>query len=179
MRLLCDKLYANLPEVEIMPVFTYLDKSEFSAVAAELFGILTDNMAAIDPAGAFRHWYEAVGDGLRREQRQIILIRDAGNLIGFFQYYTNADTFMMEEIQLKSPYQGTGLFRALYGFVLSEIPADLTFVEAYTHTNNIKSIGILEKLGLSKIARTKDGNFYHFRGNFQDFIKWYNRGSTL
>ena len=165
-----------------MPAFAYLNKAEFPAVARELFHILADNMDAIVPSCSreedFRRWYEAVGDGLRREQRQIILIRDADNLIGFFQYYANTDTFMMEEIQFMSSYQGTGLFRALYGFVLSQIPADLTFVEAYTSPNNSKSIGILEKLGLSKITHSQDGDFYHFKGKFEDFIKWYNRGST-
>ena len=133
-------------------------------------------MAAIIPdSDDFSCWYEAVGDGLRSAQRQIILMKDNGNIIGFFQYYTNGDTFMMEEIQFQAMYQGTGLFRALYGFVLSKIPADLTAVEAYANTNNSKSIAILEKLGLSNIGRTKDGNLYHFKGNFQDLIQWYSR----
>ena len=165
-----------------MPGFAYLNKAEFPAVAKELFHILADNMDTIGPTNSreedFRRWYEAVGDGLRREQRQIILIRDAGSLIGFFQYYTNTDTFMMEEIQFHPSYQGTGLFRALYGFVLSQIPANLTFVEAYTSPHNSKSIGILEKLGLSNITQSQDGDFYRFKGKFEDFIMWYHCGST-
>ena len=98
--------------------FSYLNKSDFQTVARQIFDILADNMTVIAPTGNSREedfslWSDAVSDGLRRAERQIILIKDDDNLIGFFQYYTNADTFMMEEIQFKSEYQGKGVFRAL------------------------------------------------------------------
>lgn len=77
---------------------------------------------------------------------------------------------MMEEIQFKPEYQGRNVFRALYGFLL--LKEDIKFVEAYANTSNHKSIGILEKLGLSKIGTNKNGNSYHFRGKYSDLIKW-------
>lgn len=159
--------------------FEYLNKPDFSSFAQQIFDILADNMTVIAPTGNSREedfnlWFDAVGDGLQRPERQIILIKDNENLIGFFQYYTNADTFMMEEIQFKPECQGKGVFRELYGFVLKSIRNDLEFVEAYASINNQKSIGILEKFGLSNIGLNKNGRSYHFKGIYSELLKWYN-----
>ena len=102
--------------------FEYLRKSDFSSVANIIFNILADNMTVISPTGNslqedYGCWREAVSKGLQREERQIILVKVDDKIIGFFQYYINADTFMMEEIQFKHDYQGKGIFRELYGFV--------------------------------------------------------------
>lgn len=158
--------------------FGYLNKPDFQTVARQIFDILADNMTSLAPTGNTREedfnlWFDAVSDGLQRAERQIILIKDNENLVGFFQYYTNTDTFMMEEIQIKPEYQGTGVFRELYGFILKNIRNDLEFVEAYANINNKKSIGILEKFGLSNTGLNKNGRSYHFKGNFVDLIKWY------
>ena len=85
-------------------IFSYLNKSDFSTVSNDIFNILADNMTVIAPTGNSREedynlWYEAVNAGLQRPERQIVLIIDSEKFIGFFQYYTNTDTFMMEEIQ--------------------------------------------------------------------------------
>ncbi len=159
-------------------IFEYMNKSDFSAASGEIFHILADNMTLIAPTGNTREddykcWYECVSDGLKHDSRQIILIKDSGDLIGFFQYYTNEDVFMMEEIQFKPDYQERGIFRKLYGFVLENIRNDLKFVEAYASVNNQKSIGILRKFGLSNEGLNKNGRSYHFKGNFVDLIKWY------
>jgi len=164
-----------------MIIFEYLIKSDFSFVANIIFNILADNMNVIAPTGNsieedYRCWYDAVSVGLQREERQIILIKDNGKIIGFFQYYINADTFMMEEIQFKTEYQGKGIFRELYGFVFSNINKDIEFVEAYASINNVKSIGILEKFGLSNIGLNKNGRSYHFKGRYSDLITWYENG---
>ncbi len=159
--------------------FEYLNKPDFSAFAQQLFDILADNMTVIAPTGNSREedfnlWSDAVSDGLQRAERQIILIKDNENLVGFFQYYTNADTFMMEEIQFKSAYQGKGVFRALYGFVIPHIRDDIEFVEAYASISNSKSIGILENFGLKNIGLNKNGRSYHFKGSYNGLIKWFN-----
>lgn len=157
----------------------YLNKAEFSSLSRVLFDILADNMEKIAPTGNtreedFKCWLEGVSKGLERDERQIVLIKNNDSVIGFFQYYINEGTFMMEEIQLKSEYQGKGIFRELYGFLLGSIGRDLQFVEAYANTANHKSIGILEKLGLAKIGMNKTGSCYRFKGNYSDLIRWYN-----
>lgn len=162
--------------------FEYLNKAEFSAFAEELFNILADNMSVIAPTGNtpeedYACWLDGVGNGLKRDERQIVLIKDNGSVIGFFQYYTNADTFMMEEIQIKPEYQGRGVVRELYGFVLSSIRTKLCFVEAYANISNSKSIAILEKMGLKKIGMNKSGSCYHFKGNYSALLKWYGQNT--
>ena len=167
-----------------MVSFEYLNKSDFSVISKDIFNILADNMTIIAPTGNSREddygcWYDAVSSGLQRDERQIILIKDSGATIGFFQYYVNPDTFMMEEIQFKPEYQGKGIFRALYHFVLSNINTDTKYVEAYASIHNAKSIGILEKLGLSTVGLNRNGRLYHFKGAFDNLIKWYNHQPTV
>ena len=161
--------------------FEYLKKADFSTISSVIFNILADNMEKIAPTENTREedykcWYEGVSNGLKRDERQIILIKDGGDSVGFFQYYINNDTFMMEEIQFKIEYQGSGIFRQLYAFLIENIRNNLEFVEAYSNVNNQKSIAILKKLGLQNIGMNKNGNSYHFRGNYSDLIKWYKYG---
>lgn len=164
-----------------MTTFEFLNKSDFSVVESEIFNILADNMSVIAPTGNSREydfncWLEAVKDSLQREERQMILIKDNSKIIGFFQYCIDADTFMMEEIQFMPEYQCKGIFRELYGFVFLNIRKDIEFVEAYASINNLKSIGILEKFGLSNIGLNKNGRSYHFKGRYENLIKWFKNG---
>ena len=104
-------------------IFEHLNKNDFPDISSVIFNILADNMEQIAPTGNSREddfncWYDGVSDGLKREERQIILIKDSECIIGFFQYYTNADTFMMEEIQLKPEYQGKSVSEAYTAFCL-------------------------------------------------------------
>lgn len=170
-----------------MAGFQYLNKSDFDKHAQDIFNILADNMSAIAPTGNTREddyncWYEAVKDGIKSENRQIILIFETTpeRIIGYFQYYTNSDTFMMEEIQIISYYQTKdNIFRDLYGYALSNIDNSIPYVEAYANKQNEKSIGILKKLGLSIIGLSKNGNCYHFKGFLKDLIKWYYKNEEV
>lgn len=61
--------------------FQYLKKDDFEAFSATLFDILAHNMYKIVPTGNTREedfacWYCAVGEGLKKENRQIVLIFD-------------------------------------------------------------------------------------------------------
>lgn len=156
----------------------YLDKSDFPSVCHAIFNILADNMSEIAPTGNtseedYKCWFNALSDGLQREERQIILIKDKDDIVGFFQYYTNDEKFMMEEIQLKPEYHGKGILRTLYGFVLRRIRTDIWFVEAYASICNEKSIAILERFGMQNIGLNKNGRSYHFKGRLTDLKEWY------
>ncbi len=171
-----------------MARFEFSDKNLFDTYANKIFDILADNMSVIAPTGNsrdedFKEWYRAVGEGLKKDNRQIILIleRETDEIIGFFQYYTTADTFMMEEIQIRSEYRGKdNIFRDLYRFVFDHICDDLLYVEAYANKLNRKSIGILGKLGLKIIGENKNATSFHFQGKFDDLIGWHrNRAPVL
>lgn len=158
--------------------FEYLNKSELTIFKQTIFDILADNMILIAPTGNSREedfnlWSDAISESLQRTEREIILIRDDSDIVGYFQYSVENKTFKMEEIQFKPEYKGKGIFRKLYGFVLDNIGDDFKFVEAYASVNNNKSIAILEKLGLSNVGLNKNGRSYRFIGKFNDLIKWY------
>lgn len=159
--------------------FQYLDKKNFTDVSRQIFDILADNMSVIAPTGNSREedyncWVSAVSDGLAREERQIILICNDTEIIGFFQYYTNEDILMMEEIQLKPEFHGKGnIFRNLYGFLLENVPDNLKYVKAYANKQNEKSIGILQRMNLKIDGENKNSKSWSFCGNFADLLCWY------
>lgn len=136
-------------------------------------------MSVIAPTGNsydedFHFWYNAVAPALQKnDARQIILIYDDTEIIGYFQYYVNATTFMMEEIQFNKEYHGTGLFKRLYSHLFEIIPQDVLYIEAYAHKQNQKSQGILKHLGLKNIGESQNGNTYHFRGDCRQALKKY------
>lgn len=158
--------------------FEFLDKTYFSQKSKEIFDILADNMTMIAPTGNTREedyicWSDSVSEGLERAERKIVLIKRCDELIGFFQYFTNEDTFRMEEIQLKPEYHGKGIFRKLYGFILPKIDNSIEFVDAFANIQNEKSIAILEHLGLKNVGLNKNGRSYHFKGQFKKLKEWY------
>lgn len=161
-----------------MPSFEFLNKQNFSSVPHTLFEILADNMSVISPTANSRdedygYWYTDMSKALENSERKIILIKDGNIIIGYFQYCTDLSTFSMEEIQLKPQYHGQGVFEKLYGFLLLKFGSIPEYVKAYTNKNNLKSIGILEHMGLKNLGKSKNGNGYNFAGKFSDLTDWY------
>ena len=160
--------------------FRYLQKPPTPDVLDEIFDILATNMRVIAPTGLTyeedrAQWLSCVPPALEKDARQIILIHDRNELIGFFQYYVTADhsLFMMEEIQFKPAYHGSGLFSDLYRYLLPRLPADIQAVEAYADKRNKKSLAVLSHLGLTVIGENKNGISYHLRGSFAELKKRY------
>ena len=161
--------------------FNYFSKNEINKYASKLFYVLYDNMTGIAPTGNSREedyqsWYKAMCGEMQSDKRHIILISNENKeeIIGFFKYSIIGCAFVMEDIQIKVSYQGKyNIFRTLYGLVLEHITEEIRVVEAYAHKKNTKSIGILEKLGLSIIGENKTGISYHFSGTYVDLLKWY------
>ena len=154
-------------------VFRYLPKPPSSALLDEIFGILATNMRVIAPTGLTyeedrAQWMSCVPPALQKEARQMVLIYAGDELVGFFQYYVTADhsVFMMEEIQFKEAFRGSGLFGELYRFLIPKLPADIVSVEAYADKRNTKSLGVLGHLGLTVIGENKSGISWHLRGDF-------------
>lgn len=152
-----------------MITFRYLDKKSADKFLPTLFKILHSNMSVIAPTGNsydedFNLWHGAVLTELEKDARQIILIYDDSEIVGYFQYYINASTFMMEDIQFCKEYKGKGVFQKLYAYLYEVIPRKIRFVEAYASKMNFKSQGVLHHLGLEVIGENKNGLSYHFRG---------------
>ena len=152
-----------------------LESREAAAVLPALYEILCNNMNGIDPAeGSYedgmKSWTGIIAKALEKPQRKMLLLYAGGELAGFFMYYVNNGVFMMEEIQFKTPYQGTGLFQALYRHLIEIIPGDTETVEAYAHKRNTKSQGVLGHLGLAVVGENKDGSCWHYRGSYPSLV---------
>lgn len=161
---------------------SFLRRDEFEQYAEVLFSILYDNMSRIAPTGNSReegylYWFDANKEELKNENRHIIIIvqKETNEIAGFFKYSVQNDVFFMEEIQIRKSYQGKyNIFEKIYRFVLDNMKDGVCVLEAYADKRNIKSIGILGKLGLGIVGENKNGISYHFRGTYADFLNWYN-----
>ena len=166
-----------MPEIR----FELLSPAQSERVAPRLFGILESNMERIAPTGLgheenYAVWFPAFTEQLRKESRKVVLIYDAEEIIGYFQYSIDGDTFFMEEIQILPSHQGKyGVFRSLYGFVLEQLPPVIRFVKAYANKNNKKSIAVLTRLGLSVVGENKSGRSFLLKGMYADLVTWYNK----
>ena len=167
--------------------FIFLSRDEFEQYAEALFLVLYDNMNRIAPIEdsreeAFSFWFDANKEELKNENRHIIIIvqKEINEIAGFFKYSVQNDVFFMEEIQIRKSYQGKyNIFEKLYKFVLDNMRDGACVVEAYADKRNIKSIGILGKLGLTIVGENKNGISYHFRGTYADLLNWYNRIDSM
>ena len=155
------------------PAFRFLEKPPAPEILDEIFDILATNMRVIAPTGLTyeedkAQWMSCVPPALEQEARQMVLIYASDDLAGFFQYYVTADhnVFMMEEIQFKEAYRGSGLFGELYRFLIPKLPADIVYVEAYADKRNTKSLAVLEHLGLTVIGENKNKISWHLQGDF-------------
>ena len=156
----------------------HADKEQLKELLPELFEILYSNMATAYPTGDtkeedYRIWSEYFPESLEDPTRKLVLISVEQSLAGYFQYRTTEDLFMMEDIQMKQAYHGSGVFRALYCWLVHQLPQSLKTVEAYTNKKNFNTQGILEHLGLEICGENKNGKSFHYRGNYQNLLKKY------
>ena len=112
-----------------MVEFKFADKLRIEQSLPDLFRILHSNMSLIAPTNNsydedYEIWSSFIIPAMQKEQRQIVLMCVGSKLIGYFQYYINNDTssLMMEEIQIKKGFQGTGLFSKFYQWLVGQLP---------------------------------------------------------
>ena len=160
--------------------FEYLDKSRKDEWLPRLFDLLYNNMKDFVSGGMSygeerEAFLSAVGPALEKEPRQIILMRRGETLAGYFQYYVNGGTFMVEEIQIVQEFQGTTLLAALFRYLSRELPEGIERIAAYAHKNNLHSQTIMGKLGMEP-AGESDGDFCFYRGDFRPIARKFSVG---
>lgn len=158
--------------------FRYADKKNVKEILPLLFSILHSNMSVIAPTGNsyeedYKSWLSNIVPAMEKDARQIVLMFCGDELAGYFQYYVNtvSSSLMMEEIQIREKYQGTGLFSDFYCWLVSKLPKDIKFVEAYSHKNNCKSQNILEHLGLIKTG--ENSSLFYYKGSYNSLLNRY------
>ncbi len=153
-----------------MPRFEILDKQEKALWLPSLFDVLYENMKMIAPSEETYEqqragWLAEVSGALEKAPRQIILCFSNGELAGFVQYYTRENLLMVEEVQLKAAYQRTMMFGCLCRFMVSVLPPQIAFVEAYAESSNLHSRRMMERLGMEYIHDETPPRFLHLRGD--------------
>lgn len=162
-----------------MILFTQLNKQEKEQILPELFDLLYDNMSVIIPAEVpyaqqREQWLANVSPALEKAPRNIILCFVNNVLAGYLQYYTTTNLIMIEEIQLKKPYQKTTVFYSFCKYLIENLPPHIEIVEAYADKRNLYSQDLMKKLGMSRFDEETDSSFLHMRGSVS-FIKRYFR----
>ena len=155
-----------------------MKKANSAHILPRLFQILSVNMTRIAPTENtpeqdYQIWMAAILPLLECQERQILLIKQTDSIIGYFQFFTEATVFKMEEIQIMQAYWGSGAFRDLYRYLAQHIPHHIRWVEAYANKHNKKSQEILRHLGLEVIGDSKNGNSFHFRSDCQQILAHY------
>ena len=157
--------------------FAFLDKRKLDEFLPNLFEILYSNMSLIAPTGNsydedLEVWCSYMVPDMKREQRQVVLMYVDNILAGFFRYNIDSekDSLMMEEIQIKKEFQGTGLFSAFYKWLVQQIPQDILHVEAYANKKNDKSQAVLKHLGLVQLGENKNGLSFYYKGKYVDLF---------
>lgn len=155
------------------PSFAYADKRQLEQLLPVLYQLLHENMSRIAPTGNtyeedFASWKGSVLPAMEKALRQIVLMHVGDAFAGYFQYYVTADRerLMMEEIQIREEFQGSGLFTEFYRWLVRELPGDIVYVEAYANKKNFKSRAILGHLGLQQVGENKNGSSFFFRGSY-------------
>lgn len=163
--------------------FVYMEREVFGEYAERMFQILSGNMTRIAPTGNSieedrKTWIQAMTVQLADPERKVVLIFCDGMLVGYFQYLVRDGVFHMEEIQFDAVYQGTGIFRCLYGFLIGRLVPAPEFVEAFANKQNAKSIGIQRRMGMEVVGENRSGRSWRLRGRYEDLVKWYAAGNV-
>lgn len=158
--------------------FNYADKTRLEEILPVCFEILYENMSVIAPTGDsyeedLRMWYDNIYPLMEKAERQLVLLYCQEELAGYFQYSVLDDSLLMEEIQFRAKFHGTGLFRQLYTWLIKQLPKDLCCVAAYAHKNNQKSQSILNYLGLACGNENKSGNSFYYKGSYRTLLEKY------
>ena len=156
--------------------FKYMDKYKFEEILPQMFEILYSNMSVIAPTNNsyesdFQIWVSHMLPALNTKYRETILFYINSELVGFFRYSLrdNMQSLLLEEIQIKSEFQGMGIFSSCLKWLVNQLPKNILCVEAYVHKRNKRSRAIMEHLGLKCMGENKNGISLYLAGDYSDF----------
>lgn len=166
-----------------MLTFTFLDKSKKELLLPRLFDILYDNMKNIAPSDLPYNeektlWLSTVSPAIDKFPRQVVIGSDDNILAGFMQYYTTAESLVIEEVQLASKYQFTTVFYRMCKFLSANIGDNTKYIEAYSDRRNTRSISMMRKLSMECLNADQKSPYLHFKGSLEPIRKALNNDNT-
>ena len=153
---------------------SFMDKAQKDKWLPLLFDLYYSNMSKIAPSGLSyqeerAEWFCAVSSALDKELRKVILCTERDEIIGYVQYYTRDDLLMIEEIQIAKKYHRTLLFYRICKYLVTNLPSEIRYIEAYADKRNANSQSIMRKLRM--IQKDSDSKFVHLRGDAESVRK--------
>ena len=144
--------------------FKYMEMHEVEHFLTEMFEVLYSNMNLIAPTNNsyesdYQIWVSHIVPALKVEYRKTILLYTDDHFAGYLRYYLNnsEQSFLIEDIQIKSEFQGIGLFSSCLRWLVKQLPKNVLYVQAYVDKRNVKSHAIMEHYGLRSIGENKNG----------------------
>jgi RimJ/RimL family protein N-acetyltransferase len=160
--------------------FIFPDAGMLEEKLPDMFHILYSNMNIIMPTGNsydedFAAWMTYAVPTMQEKGRKVVLFYADGKLVGYFQYSLNMESgsLFMEEMQIRTEYQGSGLFSAFYSWLVRQLPDGIQTVEAHAGKTNYKSQAVSEHLGLRKVGENRTGKSYHYKGDYAFLLQKY------
>ena len=155
--------------------FCSFDQTQSDVLLPQMFEILSTNMNKIAPTGSGyeedkKIWLSYMIPSLK--EKQIILMYVDEVLAGYFQYSTNINTVLIEEIEILPDYQRTLLFYRFLKYISKIIPENIEYAEAYINKSNSNSQRIAQKLGLQIVGENPNGHSLRYRGKLRSAKYW-------
>lgn len=139
--------------------------------AKGLFDILADNMTKIiaiknSREENFIFWYKILKKRLLDGTCSIVAFLFSEQIVGYFQYSTQNEVLMIEEIEIAQPFRVRYNILGMIIRMLPEIATPgITYVEAYTNINNNLANPLLTKVGFEIVGMNRNGTSYLYRAN--------------
>ena len=109
---------------------------------------------------------DQVSPALDKAPRMILMAVSEGELAGYVQYYTRGALLMVEEVQIRRRYQGSPLFLQLCRRLMESLQQEeICYIEAYADHRNLKSLALMDRLGMEIIQESENSPFVHLRGD--------------
>ena len=156
--------------------FRYMARCELENFLPQMFEILYSNMSVIAPtnntyASDFQIWIAHILPALQETHRETILLYVDCEFVGYLRYSLNNSTqsFLMEDIQIKSKFQGIGVFSSCLKWLVNQLPRNISSVEACVDKRNDRSRAVMEHLGLKCGGENKNGISLYLKSEYSEF----------
>lgn len=157
--------------------FCLMNNSEFDLYKDKLFEIIYSNMNDLSPTGYrkdedFNLWSKYLKEAICKNTN-ILLIKNKHELIGYLQYRIVDDTLFIDEIEIVKLFQQKGIFSSSLRYLISILPKNITFVDAYVNKKNTQSRNVFEHWDFEIVSENKSGSSYLYRGNCSYLLEKY------
>ena len=162
--------------------FRFFDEKQDAGLLPRMYDILYANMRKIFPMTSQydqdkKTWLDWMASDAARGH-EIILMYVEKTLAGYFQFRTEGDTLLIEEIEILPEYQRTLLFARFMQYAGHFLPQQIQWLEAYIRKENDASQALAEGLGLRVVGENKKGTSWKYRGDIAPLRKYLSHGGA-